>query len=72
VKLDHLKRRIDGLEDRMPPVKSDTKKILEKCTDDELRRLEAITGKNEDLTEEEIQFLADLEARYRPGGKLGE
>jgi hypothetical protein len=26
-------------------VKSDTKKILEKCTDDELRRLEAITGK---------------------------
>jgi hypothetical protein len=69
MKLEGLDRRIDALESRLPPVKSDTQKFLEKCSDEELRRLKAITMKGEELTEGEKHFLADLEIRY---GSIGE
>lgn len=47
MKLDRLERRIDVLEARLPPVKSDTEKILEKLSDDELYQLETIAEKTE-------------------------
>jgi hypothetical protein len=69
MKLARLERRIDVLEARLPPVKSDTEKILEKLTDDELYQLETIAEKTEsggELTPEESAFLVELEAKYGP------
>jgi hypothetical protein len=67
-RLDGLERRIGTLEAQQPPVKSDTQKFLEKCTDEELRRLHEIIEKGYDeldkLPPEDRAFIEDLEARY--------
>jgi hypothetical protein len=68
MKLDELGRRVGILEARQPRAKSDTQKFLEKCTEEELRRLGEIIEKGYDdvdkLPPEDKAFLEDLEARY--------
>jgi hypothetical protein len=69
MKLDRLEKRVGALEARQPPAKSDTEKILEKCTVEELYQLETIAEKTEsgeELTLEESAYLDGLEARYGP------
>lgn len=69
MKIDRFERRVNALEARLLPVKSDTEKILEKLTDDELYQLETIAEKTEcdgELTPEESAFLVELEAKYGP------
>ena len=64
----NLEQRIMTLEARQPPVKSDTQKFLEKCTEEELRRLGEIIEMGYDdldkLPPEDKAFLEDLEVRY--------
>jgi hypothetical protein len=66
--IDGLDRRIGTLEARLPLIKCDTQKFLEKCTVEELRQLRTIALRTEDgrkeLAGEESRFLTDLEARY--------
>ena len=69
MKRDGLERRIENLEARRPPVKSDTQKFLEKLADDELDRVGAIVEKmdsGEEPTPDESAFLDNLEAKYGP------
>ena len=69
MKRDGLERRIETLESRRPPVKSDTQKSLEKLTDDELDRVGAIVEKMDnggEPTPDESAFLDNLEAKYGP------
>ena len=67
-RLDGLERRIGTLEARQPPIKSDTQKFLEKCTEEELRRLGEIIEMGYDdldkLPPDDRAFVEDLEARY--------
>lgn len=66
--IDRFAKRINALEARLPPVKSETQKFLEKCTDEELRRLRVIIDMGYDdrdkLPSEDKAFLEDLESRY--------
>ena len=65
----NLGRRIASLEARMPPVKSEWQKFLEKLTHDELNRVEAIVEKMDsggEPTSDESAFLDNLEAKYEP------
>ena len=65
----NLERRIASLEARMPPVKSEWQKFLEKLTDDEVDRVGAIAEKMDsggEPTSDESAFLDNLEAKYGP------
>jgi len=68
MKLDGLGRRVGILEAKQPRVKSDTQKFLEKCTEEELRRLGEIIEMGYDdidkLPPEDKTFVENLEARY--------
>ena len=64
-----LERRISSLESRQPSADRKDRQILRRCTDAELDRYGEIARRYEDhieLTEEEMRFLAELEAKYAP------
>jgi hypothetical protein len=62
----YLQKRVEALEATAP--KPDGRgKILSQCDDDELDRYGEIARRYEDhieLTEEDMRFLAELEAKY--------
>ena len=63
----NLEHRIASLEAKLPPLKSDCQRFLERLTDDELNRLGPIVEKNEigeELTATESIFLEELETKY--------
>lgn len=64
MKIDRFERRVNALEARLPPVKSNTMAFLEKCTVEELRQLRRIVECGGEPTLEDSTFLEDLEAKY--------
>lgn len=66
---DSLAKRIKALEARTPKEDGEFDAFLSCCSDDELRRIVAITDKEEQSTED-ITFLRDLEVKYETASGL--
>jgi len=64
---DSLSKRIKALEPRTPKEDGEFDAFLSCCSDDELRRIISITGKDES-SPEDIAFMANLVSKYEHSG----
>ena len=64
-----IDRRLEAIEARQLPPESEWAGILEQCSEDELRQLVDILGRNE-VTDEDFEFMLSVKRKYGcPNGK---